>query len=190
MANKQVSLGDRFAEITVVALTVIALIAGWLYKSSIENASLAFNAEGVSAQAPKGWLQVEPAGNEILHTVDIKSTGFGATYVIQKIPTTQEASAAEVSSRLSLNYAQNLLAFRMLDQREVTVYGREAYEISYVFVESNPDLTHDQLPSVVRGTDYVFLNGDHAVVVTFQTDEKNYDLDMGRFLVFLRSLSF
>jgi len=190
MANKQTSLGDRFAEMTVVALTVIALIAGWFYKSSIENASLAFNAEGISAQAPKGWLQVEPTGNEILHTVDIKSTGFGATYVIQKIPTTQEASSSEVASLLSLSHAQNLLAFRILDQREVTVYGRDAYEISYVFIESNPDLTHDQLPSVVRGTDYIFMNSEHAIVATFQSDEKNYDLDMGRFLTFLKSLSF
>ena len=39
MENQKVSLGDRYAEITVVILTVIALIAGWFYKSSVENSS-------------------------------------------------------------------------------------------------------------------------------------------------------
>ncbi|NJN79120.1 MAG: hypothetical protein HC797_00840, partial [Anaerolineales bacterium] len=99
-------------------------------------------------------------------------------------------TASEVATIVALDHAQDLLAFRVLDQREVKVYGRDAYEISYVFVESNPDLTHNQIPSVVRGADYVFLNGERAVVVSFQADENNYDLDFGRFELFLRSLSF
>lgn len=190
MANKQGSLGDRFAELTVILVTVVALIAGWFYKSGVENASIPFSAEGITAQAPKGWLQAELSGAELLRTVDINSNGFGATYVIRKIAITSEATTSEVASLVTLNYAKDLLAFRMLDQRELSVYGRDAYEINYVFVESNPDLTHAQIPSVVRGTDYVFLNGDHAIVVSFQADEKNYDTDLGRFHRFLESLNF
>ncbi|MCQ3935533.1 MAG: hypothetical protein DPW18_00665 [Chloroflexi bacterium] len=190
MANKQGSLGDRFAEITVVLVTIAALAAGWFYKSSVENASIPFSAEGISAEAPKGWLQSEPSGDVLLRTTDINSTGFGATYTIRKVVVTSEATAAEVAGLVSLEHARDLLAFRMLDQREVTVYGRNAFEINYVFVESNPDLTHTEIPSVVRGTDYVFLNGDHAIVVSFQADEKNYDLDLDRFHLFLQSLNF
>ena len=62
--------------------------------------------------------------------------------------------------------------------------------ISYVFVESNPDVTHASVPSVVRGTDFVYLNGDRAIVVSFQADEKNYELDLGRFYLFLESIKF
>lgn len=190
MANKQGSLGDRFAEAAVVLVTIVALAAGWFYKSSVENASVPFNAEGISAEAPKGWLQSEPSGDVLLRTTDINSTGFGATYTIRKIVVTSEATTAEVAGLISLEHARDLLAFRMLDQREVTVYGRNAFEINYVFVESNPDLTHTEIPSVVRGTDYVFLNGDHAIVISFQADEKNYDLDLDRFHLFLQSLNF
>ena len=81
MVNKNVSLGDRYAEISVLVLTVVALLAGWLYKSNVENRSIAFDSNGITARAPQGWLQAQPTGDEILHTTDISSGGFGTTYV-------------------------------------------------------------------------------------------------------------
>ena len=59
MQTKNLSLGDRFAEITVVVVTVIALLAGWMIKSSVENRSVPFNSGAVSAALPAGWLQSE-----------------------------------------------------------------------------------------------------------------------------------
>ncbi|MCJ7431953.1 MAG: hypothetical protein MUO77_00550, partial [Anaerolineales bacterium] len=81
-------------------------------------------------------------------------------------------------------------AFRVLNQQRVTAAGREAYEVSYVFVESNPNLTHAQLPMVVRGVDTIFLNGDQAVMVTYWAGTGNFELDLSRFQLFLRSLKF
>lgn len=191
MDNKQGSLGDRFAEITVVLVTLIALTAGWFFKSSVENAAVPFEAEGIKAEAPKGWLQAGTEGDILLHSVDINSSGFGATYIIRQIAVTSEATTSEVASLLTLEHAQNLTAFRMLDQQQVKdINGRDAYMINYVFVESNPDVTHADIPSVVRGKDLVYLNGDHAIVVSFQADENNYDLDLGRFYTFLKSIQF
>lgn len=190
MTNKQTSLGDRYAEIAVIIVTIAALLAGWFYKSGVENASVPFSAEGISAEAPKGWLQLQPASNELLRTTDLGSSGFGTTYILRNMPVAEAATAPEVANLLVLEHAQALTAFRVLDQREVTVYGRNAYELTYVFVESNPDLTHTEIPSVVRGADYIFENGEHAVIVTFQADEKNFDLDLSRFHLFLESISF
>jgi len=190
MENKKPSLGDRYAEITVVVITIVALAAGWFYKSSVENSSVPFNVEGVSAQVPQGWRQSSPSGDELLHTSDLSSNGFNTAYVLRNIPVVPDATAAQISSQLTLEHGQNLLAFRVLNQREVTVYGRTAYELSYVFVESNPDLTHNDFPSVVHGEDYIFMNGDHAVVASYWADENNYDLDLGRFHLFLESISY
>lgn len=189
MENKKISLGDRYAEITVILITVIALIAGWFYKASVENSSVPFNVDGISAQAPKGWLQSEPAGDELLRTTDRSSNGFNTTYILRKIPLAANTTAEEISSLLTLGYGQELLAFRVLDQREVTVAGKAAYEISYVFVESNPNLTHKNIPSVVRGTDYIYMNGEYAVVVSYWADDKNFELDLGRFLLFIQSIN-
>ena len=191
MDNKQGSLGDRFAEITVVLVTLIALTAGWFFKSGVENAAVPFEAEGITAEAPKGWLQAGAEGDILLRTVDINSNGFGATYIVRQIAITSDATASEVASLLTLEHAQNLTAFRMLDQQEAKdINGRDAYMINYVFVESNPDVTHADIPSVVRGKDLVYLNGDRAIVVSFQADENNYDLDLGRFYIFLESIQF
>ena len=172
-------------------MTIVALAAGWFYKSSVENASVSFEAEGITADAPKGWLQAGASGDELLRTVDRNSSGFGATYVVRQIAISSEATTSEVASLVALEHAQSLLAFKMLDQQEVVdINGRNAYMISYVFVESNPDITHASVPSVVRGTDFVYLNGDRAVVVSFQADEKNYERDLGRFYLFLESIKF
>ncbi|NWF63177.1 MAG: hypothetical protein HXY38_02625 [Chloroflexi bacterium] len=191
MANKQGSLGDRFAEIAVILITFIALTAGWYFKESVENASVPFEADGITAQAPKGWLQSGAEGDILLRTVDINSTGFGATYTIRQITVTSEATISEVASRVAFDHAQDLLAFRMLDQQEVKdANGRDAFMLNYVFVESNPDLTHAEMPSVVRGMDLIYISGERAIVVSFQSDEKNYDLDLGRFYTFLKSIKF
>ncbi|HCR71699.1 MAG TPA: hypothetical protein DIW23_09660 [Anaerolineae bacterium] len=190
MHTKQVSLGDRYAEIAVIVVTMIALVIGWFYKTSIENASLPFSAEGVTAEAPKGWLHTEPNGNELFRAIDINSTGFGTTYSISKLTIAEDVPALEVASIVALNHAQDLLAFRVLNQQEVQVYGRTAYELEYVFVESNPDLTHSELPKVVRGIDYIFVENGQAFVVSYQADENNYDADLNGFLLFLRSINF
>jgi hypothetical protein len=190
MANRNSSLGDRYAEITVVTITVIALVAGWFYKSSVEMRSRPFESGSLSAEIPSGWLQASPEGDEVLRLTDFSSGGFGTTYLLRSIPVAADSSALEMASLLSLEHGQKLTAFRVLDQRQVSVYGREAYEISYVFVESNPNLTHANLPSVVRGVDYIFMNGDHAVVATFWAGEDNYDPELGRFHLFLESIRF
>lgn len=191
MANKQGSLGDRFAEITVILVTLAALVAGWFFKSGVENASVPFEAEGVSAQAPKGWIQSTVSSGELLKTVDINSTGFATTYVVSQVAIAPEATASEVAGAVILKHAQDLLAFRALNQQEVTdINGRNAFMIEYVYVESNPDASQAQFPRVVRGMDLVYLAGERAIVVSFQADEKNYDLDLGRFYNFLQSINF
>jgi hypothetical protein len=190
MENKTLSLGDRYAEIAVFAITVIALVVGWFYKSGVENRSVPFEAKGISAQAPQGWLQAKVKGDEILRVTDTSSGGFGTTYVLRNIPVAADATASQVASRLILEHGQNFTAFRVLEQREVKIYGRNAYEVIYVFVESNPDLTYNQMPSIVRGVDYIFIKDKFAVTASFWAGEKNYDLDLGRFQRFVQSINY
>jgi hypothetical protein len=135
-------------------------------------------------------LITKPEGNEILHVTNPLSSGFGTTYILQNIPIATDATVGQAVSLLTLQHGQALTAYRVLDQKEVTVFGQAAYEISYVYVESNPNLTHNDIPNIVRGLDYIFLSGDHAIVATYWADEKAFDSDLGRFQRFLSSLKF
>ncbi len=191
MANKQGSFGDRFAEITVVLVTLIALTLGGMYKSSVENASSPFEALGVSLAAPKGWIQTSVRGNDIFRATDFNSQGFSTTYNVQKIAVASDATALDIADAVLLDRAQALDAFKVLDQSEVNDgVGRDAYLIHYVYVESNPDATHASIPSIVRGADFIYLKGGYAYVVSFQADDKNYNLDLDRFYRFLESIQF
>jgi len=198
--SKNTSAGQRLADWSVIVITIAALLAGWLLMNSVESRGVPFDASGISAQTPQGWLKSSVQGNEVLYVSDPFSSGFGTTYIVQKIsgpidivndaPVAQDATVDQVVSLLTLQYGQSLNSFRVLEKKLVTVNGQEAYEISYVFVESNPDLTHSEIPNIVRGLDYIFLKGDHAIVATYRADEKSFDSDMGRFQRFLTGLKF
>jgi len=190
LPSKTASGSTRFADWEVIAVTVLALLAGWLIKNSVESRSVPFESSGISAQTPQGWLLTTAQGDEILHVTNLLSTGFGTTYIIQNIPIAADATVGQAVSLLSLQRGQALTAFRVLEQKQVTVFGQAAYELGYVYVESNPNLTHNEIPNVVRGLDYIFLNGDHAVIATFWADDKSFESDLGRFQRFLSSLKF
>jgi hypothetical protein len=181
---------QRFADWAVIVITVAAVLVGWLIKNSVQNRSIPFASSGISAKTPEGWLPTKAQGNEILHVTDPLASGFGTTYTIQNIPVAKDATVEQVVSMLTLQRGQSLNSFRVLEQQPVTISGRSAYEIGYVYVESNPNLTHNEIPNIVKGLDYIFLNGDHTVVATYWADEKEYTSDLGRFLQFLSSLKF
>lgn len=188
--SQPISRRGFYSDLLVILITFLALMVGWVFKTSVENRSLPFDQAGVQAQTPQGWLNVTPAGNEILHVTDLSSNGFGTTYIVEKILVEKGSTFGQAASLLTLERGQALTAFRVLDQKEITISGRQAYEINYVYVESNPNLTHNVFPNIVRGTDTIFLTGDQAIVVTFWADMHSYESDLGRFQVFLRSLKF
>jgi hypothetical protein len=187
---KTVSLGDRFSELAVILLTVVALALGWWLKSSVENRSLAFSNDGITARTPIGWLVEKPGGLEVLQTTDRTASGFGTTYLIQKQAAQAQAKPADVASLLTLDRGNTLTGYRVLDQRDVLVQGRSAVEIEYVYVESAANLTHAVIPAVVHGLDYVFVENGKAVIITYRADQSRYDTDLARFNRFLVSVQF
>ena len=194
MANKTIpttapSLGDRYAELTVILLTAIALIAGWVFKSSVENRSVPFESMGISAQVPAGWRQIQTE-DELLHASDRFATGFGTTYLITEIPIASGAEPGQVASSLNLKRAQELDSYRILSQESVNVGGREAFKTSYVFVVSDPNVVRDVLPKVALGADYIFMDEGKAVAVTYWASQENYEADFARFYRFLSTVKF
>ncbi len=185
--QKTVSLGDRYAETTVVIVTVIALLAGWFYKSSVENRSVAFESDGVSAALPAGWLRSEAEG-DLIRTTDRTSAGFPTTYAISKLAVAADITPARAASFQTHDRSQQLTGFRVLNQQTVLVNGQEAYQVSYVFVESDPNLTQADIPSVVLGMDYTLVTDGQAITVSYWADEHEFEPGLNLFNRFLSSV--
>jgi hypothetical protein len=190
MTTSKLSLGDRYAEIAVIILTLIALLAGWLYMGSVESRALPFEAEGIKASVPAGWIQSGPGGDILVQVRERASTGFQTVYSIAQKPLTADGGMNDVVSLLTIQYGQNLTAFRVLDQKAETVGRREAYKISYVYVESDPNVSHADMPVVVHGLDTIFLNGERAIIVTYRASEAEYQGGLAAFLRFLHSIQY
>jgi hypothetical protein len=190
MNTSKLSLGDRYAEISVIVVTLVALLAGWLYMGSVQSRALPFEAEGLKASVPAGWIQSEPGGEVLMQVRQRASAGFQTEYTVTQQPLTADSGMNEVVSLLTIRYGQELMGFRVLSQQAVTVNGRDAYEISYAYVEADPNVSHLDLPVVVRGLDYIFLNGEQAVIATYRASEAEYQGGLAAFLRFLHSLQF
>jgi hypothetical protein len=188
--NKKPSLGDRYSDWAVIVVTLVAVLLGWLLMSSVQSRSVPFDNGGVKGQMPAGWVTDLAEAGVVLHTTALGGSGFGTTYQLEVVPVAGDTSPANVASLYSLNRAKDLMSVRILDQQDVTVNGQNGYKVTYAFVDADSDLTRANVPVVVRGADYFFVAGDHAVVATYRANEDNYEADFGRFRRFLESLSY
>ena len=190
MNTNKVSLGDRYAEAAVVVVTILALLAGFLLKDNVTSRSLPFELAGIQAAAPAGWIQSAPEGDVILKVRERNTLAYQTNYAISNVLLSADSGQLEVVSLTNLQNAQTLNSFRVLDERTVTIGGREAYEVHYVFVESNPNVTHADLPVIVLGVDYYFNTADGAVVVSYRAAQANFENGLARFHLFLESVQF
>jgi hypothetical protein len=190
MATAKLSLGDRYAEIAVIALTLVALLTGWLYMASVESRTLPFEAGGIKASVPAGWIQSEPEGDVVMQARQRASAGFQMMYMITRQPMAADGGQNEAVSLLTLKYGQELTAFRILSPQVVTVNGRDAYEITYAYVESDPNVSHADLPVVVRGVDYIFFAEGGAIIATYRASEAEYEGGLNAFHRFINSMEY
>lgn len=187
---KKTSLPANLAEWLVVLVTVAALLLGWVLMTSVQNRSVPFTGEGISAETPTGWLSAKAEGSEVLRVSDPTSGGFATTYLVETFPVAKDSTASQAATFLGLQHSQSLDGYRVLDQNLVTVLGQQAYELKYVYVASNPNLTHDIYPAVVLGVDYIFIKDGRAVVASYWAEKDAYQAGLGRFQRFLGSLKY
>jgi len=184
-AKRTIDWGKRLPDLAVVLLILVALGAGWLLKTGVENRSQAFSGGGVSAQVPAGWLRLNPSGSEVLHAIDRSASGFSTTYLIEALPVAADAQPGQVASLVTLARGKALTAYRVLNQQDVLVQGQKATEIEYVYVESAANLSHAIYPAVVHGLDFIFIQNGKATIVGYRADQAAFDADLGRFYRFL-----
>ena len=165
---------DRFADWAVIVLVVIALAAGWLIKSSAENATQSINSAAGSFSYPSGWQTSKALG---LSAQDTRTkSGIPTAFSITSEALDTDQGLDALSTRQTMRLAQDNDDFSMLNINKETIGGDNAVTLSYAYVAMSNAGTaaSDRLPVVVEATDTLIKRGNTLYVLRFSADSTAY----------------
>jgi hypothetical protein len=199
-------------EWSVIGLVILALIAGWVLKVSIQGQTAPFASETLSVRYPVDWLLGKD--DEALFTVtdpDSLST-FKTTFSARVEPLGEveeqeyvfkvegvDASVKPLGEVTGLNAAANRLVMRknkelkeynVLSARATTLMGQETLAIEYAYVDSPRAgwATAPSLPVVVQAVDTVTVKGNQVYVFTYAADANVFAQEKGTLAAILESV--
>ena len=182
--NTRKSKQDQLSTVAVSLVTLVALILGAILKSSVENRSQHLNGKGVTASVPANWVVKDGAGNLVLVSWDPLSPNIRYSVSVESNDGAHPLS--EVAARRDIVLSKVLEAFRTLEETPIIRNGREGYKVTYAYVDTKVA----GLPLVYQGVDYYFQENDKVMVITLQTQEREYEEALLRFEAFLDSVSY
>ena len=179
---------DRFAEVLVVAVVVVALLVGWGVKAGAESHAVDIRIQGFQARYGHNWIRKEPTAPDVLEIVDPGSGGrFPTTITVKELQSA--GSNADVAQLLNQVRLSEKELYRSIQGETIEWRGRETYRNDFAYVYVSPDLLHPNVPVVLHGVDYVFQHGSTTYVITVLADEGVYDEAMVEFERFLESVT-
>ena len=165
---------DRFADWAVIGLVVIALAAGWLIKSSTENATQSINSAAGSFSYPSGWQTSKALG---LSAQDTRTpSGIPTAFSITSETLDTDQGLDALSTRQTIRLAQDNDGFSMLNINKETIGGDNAVTLNYAYVvvSNAGTAASERLPVVVEATDTLIKRGNTLYVLRFSADSAAY----------------
>lgn len=168
---------DRFADWAVIGLVVVALVAGWLVKSSTENAMQAASSDVASFDYPKGWLVDQSDGLSAQDARLGSASGVATTFSVSAEALDGDPSLNALSTRRTIKLSQDLDGFSMLGTKPDNINGESAVTLSYayVIVPEAGTAGSARLPVVVQATDTLVKHNGQLYVVHFNSDANSFE---------------
>lgn len=204
--------GEGLTEWLVIGLVILALIAGWVLKVSIQGQTATFASETLSVRYPVDWLLGKEGTLFTVTDPDSPST-FKTTFSARVEPLGEmeeqeyvfkvegvDASVKPLGEVTGLNVAGNRLVMRrnkelkeynVLSARATTLMGQEALAIEYAYVDSPRAgwATAPSLPVVVQAVDTVTVKGDQVYIFTYAADANIFGQEKDTLAAILESVS-
>lgn len=171
---------DRTSVWLVVAVTLLALLAGWGLRTSVENRARVVEQAGVSAAVPADWIVQE--GFDELRLVAWNSQLPEERYSVAVL--SDAGALSDAAAGRSAQRSQLLGTYRLLEEGPVVVGGREGYRVVFAYVPTG----RPGLPVVVQGVDHYFEEAGAVTVVSMESPEDRFDRSLPRFLRFLATV--
>lgn len=168
---------DRFADWAVIGLVVVALIAGWLVKSSTENAMQAASNDVAAFDYPKGWLVDQSDGLSVQDARLGSASGVATTFSVSVEAIDGDPSLNALSTRRTIKLSQDLDGFSMLGTKPDNLNGEAAVTLSYayVIVPEAGTAGSARLPVVVQATDTLVKRNGELYIVHFNSDANSFE---------------
>ncbi|HNT74272.1 MAG TPA: hypothetical protein PKH77_04535 [Anaerolineae bacterium] len=181
----------RWADLAVIAVVVVALLAGvWVRSATLHRTEgFAFDNLGISGRAPAGWAR-QFGDDPLLRLRDLRSGTFATTLEMRRRPLAAEADVALALDALVLERAANATAYTSLRTEQVAVHDAVATQRGFTYVAVNRNPYVDQLPVVVRGVDVALRVADQVYVITYMANADEFDASYAYFRAFIEDLEF
>jgi hypothetical protein len=191
-------------EWVVVVVVVVALVAGWLLKTTVEGSTIRYASPEISLSYPASWLRdIDPEPGTLFSASNMRSGSLYSSNVAVRVsdalptlPAGPEAGDIEkltpAITAWSFQRGQELSGFRVLGTESADLGGRQSAMIRYAFV-SDPISSpfRKALPVVVEAADYLVPLGDKVIIVTVAADGMRFEGEDSRwFQPILSSVAF
>ncbi len=182
---------DRWVDWLVIGVFVVALLLGWVVKVVAEGRTVLYAAEGLRLRYPAGWVKTEGESPVVVVFTDPWAQPYRSTIRIERhpAPPKMDKPLDTVAQMLQLERGQELQAYRVLQRQEVTLGGRRGLELTFAYVEANPNPFLTTLPVVMQGREFLFVAGDRVYVVTLMAAQENYATAQRLWQALVRSLT-
>ncbi|MGH9053596.1 MAG: hypothetical protein ACRDWX_11375 [Acidimicrobiia bacterium] len=173
-------LNDWSSVWAVVAVTLLALLAGWVVRSAVENRSRLVEGSEVTAAVPAGWMVQE--GFDELRLVTWNAPVPEERYSVSVLP--EAGAPIDAAAERNRRRAQLLGTYRLLEEMPVVIDGRDGYRVGFAYVPTG----RPGLPTVVQGVDYYYQEDGAVTVVSLEAPQDRFTRALPRFLRFLASV--
>ena len=162
-------------------IALVALLAGWIVKSGEEGKFQAVAFRNVTAMVPEGW-KVTP-GLTSSDMVFIARNIFSPSnaYIVSLVPTSSDMLNKDIALSNNMDRADIYDTYRVLDQADEFVFGKQAYAVHYAYVDAK-DTT--EAPRVIEGKEYIFMGAPNALIITLEEESSKFESAKERFMKF------
>lgn len=179
------SVGDRQSNLATWGTFVALLLVGSLAWYMVAGRTVPVQAGALRGAYPAQFTNITGDG-ELLHLSD--ALGTSAEFIVTQPALEGQATAQGIASLLAADRGTDFELYKVLSTSQAVVNGRTALQQEFVYVDNN-GLT-GAAPEVMRGLDYIFVEGGQPYVVTLITSEDEQAEVEPLFARFVNSLSF
>jgi hypothetical protein len=171
----------------VFLMSIVALTAGWILKSVVDNQYQPFTDKGVIAAIPSKWSVKSGLASEELVFSTNPPLDLNFHFDVLLLPVIPGGKITDLVISRNYSAGQSMHFYRVIDQKTTQSQGRSAYQVNYAYIKTDTPTT---IPIVMKGTNFYISYPEKILMVTFENTEDLYEESLPKFFTFLEKITY